>query len=231
MSTSERTLSNLIGGSHMSRSALIVYGGWEGHQPYEFTQLIRRHLQGRGYQVTASDSLETYDDGERLKEYDLIVPMWTMGELTKNQEQALLAAVESGVGLGGWHGGMGDAFRRNLDYNMMVGGQFVSHPGNILEYQVEFTKPEDSVVRGLETFSITSEQYYMHVDPTNEVLATTTFSGDALPWLEGVTMPVVWKRQWGKGRVFYSSLGHQVGEFEIPQVWALTTRGLEWASR
>lgn len=215
----------------MSRSALIVYGGWEGHQPYEFTQLIRKHLQDRGYRVTASDSLETYDDEERLKEYNLIVPMWTMGELTKNQERALLAAVESGVGLGGWHGGMGDAFRQNLDYNMMVGGQFVSHPGNILKYRVEFTKSADPIVEGLDSFSITSEQYYMHVDPTNEVLATTTFSGDALPWLEGVTMPVVWKRHWGKGRVFYSSLGHRVKEFEIPQVWELTTRGLEWASR
>ena len=67
---------------------------------------------------------------------------------------------------------------------------------------------------GIDDFDYRSEQYYMHVDPSNQVLATTTFSGDHAPWIDGVVMPVVWKRRHGKGRVFYSSLGHVASEFD-----------------
>ena len=58
-------------------------------------------------------------------------------------------------------------------------------------------------MQGITDFDYPSEQYYMHVDPANEVLATTTFSGEHAPWIEGVVMPVVWKRRYGEGRVFY----------------------------
>ena len=60
----------------------------------------------------------------------------------------------------------------------------------------------------------------MHVDPCNDVLATTTFSGehDEVPWIKGCIMPVVWKRMYGKGRVFYSSAGHVRRDFDVPEV-------------
>ena len=76
-----------------------------------------------------------------------------------------------------------------------------------------------------------SEQYYMHVDPSNEVLATTTFSGEHAPWIAGVVMPVVWKRKHGEGRVFYSSLGHVASEFDVPEMRTIVKRGLLWAAR
>ena len=213
------------------RRALIFQGGWQGHHPREFADLTERHLSGSGFQVEVHDTLAVLDDAANLAAFDLIVPLWTMGEITGDQERNLLKAVEGGTGLAGWHGGMGDAFRQSLDYKMMVGGQFVAHPGNFRRYQVRFTAVDDPITAGLEPFEITSEQYYMHVDPSLEVLAETTFSGDDLPWLAGVVMPVAWKRRWGEGRVFYLALGHEVSEFEIPQVWALVTRGLAWASR
>ncbi len=92
-----------------------------------------------------------------------------------------------------------------VDYQFIVGGQWVAHPGNIIDYRVDVTKPDDPVMQGIASFPYRSEQYYMHVDPSNEVLATTTFNGEHAWWIEGVTMPVVWKRKHGKGRVFYSA--------------------------
>ena len=84
---------------------------------------------------------------------------------------------------------------------------------------------------GLSDFDYRSEQYYMHVDPSNEVLATTTFSGDHAEWIAGVVMPVAWKRRHGLGRVFYSSLGHVSAEFQVPQMRTIFERGMLWAAR
>ena len=143
----------------------------------------------------------------------LVVPCWTMGEITGDQSKGLLNAVRGGVGIAGWHGGMGDSFRGNTEYQFMVGGQWVEHPGGIIDYEVNITKPEDAIVAGLSDFRMHSEQYYMHVDPSNEVLATTTVGGDPYPWIEGCVMPAVWKRMYGEGRVFYSALGPRGGRF------------------
>ena len=51
------------------------------------------------------------------------------------------------------------------------------------------------------------------------------------PWVEGVVMPVVWKRHHDAGRVFYSALGHVAKEFEVPEMRTLFERGMLWASR
>ena len=213
------------------KSAVIFYGGWPGHEPELFTEWAAERLQENGFEVETANSLEPLADRDRLEQFDLIVPMWTMGDLTEEQETGLKEAVRSGVGLAGWHGGMGDAFRSRATFQFMVGGQFVSHPGGIVEYEVRFTRRDDPLVAGLEDFSITSEQYYLHVDPSNEVLATTTFRGETHPWIAGVEMPVAWKRRWGEGRVFYSSLGHVRSDFDVPQAAELALRGMLWASR
>ncbi len=213
------------------KRAFIFYGGWDGHEPAQASQRVQEYLQGEGFEVARVDKLEPLADAAYLQGFDLIVPVWTMGEITREQEQGLLAAVEMGSGLAGWHGGMADAFRKSTDYQFMVGGQFVGHPGNIIDYEVNIARSDDPIVAGLRDFQMRSEQYYLHVDPANEVLATTTFSGKYLPWVAGVVMPVVWKRRWGQGRVFYSSLGHVAKELEVPEVWTLTTRGLLWAAR
>ncbi len=138
-------------------------------------------------------------------------------------------AVERGTGLAGWHGGLADAFRDRPNYQFMVGGQFVAHPGNFVDYEVNVVAPDDPVASGIRDFRMRSEQYYLHVDPSNEVLATTTFSGEHLPWIESVTVPVAWKRRWGAGRVFYCSLGHNVEDFEVPEARELVLRGMLWA--
>ena len=161
----------------------------------------------------------------------LIVPIVTMSKIEKEEVENLTKAVRGGVGLGGYHGGMCDAFRESVDYQFMCGGQWVAHPGNIIDYRVDIVPTGDPITQGMSSFAYRSEQYYMHVDPSNEVLATTTFSGEHAPWIEGVKMPVVWKRKHGEGRVFYSSLGHVTAEFAVPEMRTMLERGLLWAAR
>jgi type 1 glutamine amidotransferase len=215
----------------MSKKALIVYGGWEGHQPKETSELIAADLKSAGFEVERSDSLDALLDGARLETLSLIVPHWTMGQLSGEQEKSLVAAIDSGVGLGGIHGGMGDAFRSATGYQFLVGGQFVAHPDNHKDYLVRIVKKTDPIMAGLDDFTVHSEQYYMHVDPSNEVLADTAFQTVSAPWVNGTVMPVVWKRAYGQGRVFYQSIGHSLKELSVPEVREITRRGLLWAAR
>jgi len=208
----------------MPRRALIVYGGWEGHQPGEIARILAGALREEGFEVELSDTLDAFRDEEKLKGLDLIAPHWTMGAIEKEQLTPLLNAVESGVGIAGLHGGMGDAFRQQTRYQFMVGGQWVAHPGGIVDYRVHIVDHADPVTEGLDHFDMRSEQYYMHVDPSNHVLAATTFE------FNGCAMPVAWKRTWGKGRVFYSSLGHTVDDLDVPEAMTIARRGMLWAA-
>ena len=212
------------------REALIVWGGWSGHEPEQCAAIIRTMLEEDGFKVYVENTTEAFADPS-IRDLSLIVPIFTMSKIEKEELSNLTAAVQGGVGLAGYHGGMGDAFRDAVDYQFMVGGQWVAHPGNIIDYRVDITRPDDPVMEGVESFPYHSEQYYMHVDPSNEVLATTTFNGEHAAWIDGVTMPVVWKRKHGQGRVFYSSLGHVASEFAVPQMRTILRRGMNWAAR
>lgn len=212
------------------RQALIVWGGWDGHEPEEGARVVKAMLEEEGFGVRVETTTEIFADPS-IADLSLIVPIYTMAKLAKNEELNLTKAVEGGVGLGGYHGGMCDAFREATEYQFMCGGQWVAHPGNIIDYRVDITRRDDPIMNGIDDFSYRSEQYYMHVDPSNEVLATTTFSGEHASWIEGVVMPVVWKRRHGKGRVFYSALGHAAKEFAVPQMRTIFRRGLVWAAR
>ncbi|HUU58977.1 MAG TPA: ThuA domain-containing protein [Phycisphaerae bacterium] len=205
--------------------ALVVYGGWDGHEPKQISEIVHKTLKADGFDVELSDTLEVFTDEKKLAALDLIVPHWTMGQITGEQCQGLCKAVgEKGVGIAGIHGGMGDSFRTETEYQFMVGGQWVAHPGGIVKYRVHVVDHADPVTAGIDHFDMESEQYYLHVDPSNHVLATTTFE------FNGCTMPAVWKRMYGKGRVFYSSLGHVAKDLDVPEALEIFRRGMLWAA-
>ena len=212
------------------REALIVWGGWSGHEPEKGANILGGMLEGDGFKVYIENTTEAFAD-PAIADMSLIVPIYTMSKIEKEELDNLTAAVRNGVGLAGYHGGMCDAFRDAVDYHFMCGGQWVAHPGGVIDYRVDITRPDDPVMKDVKGFAYRSEQYYMLVDPANEVLATTTFSGEHAPWVEGVVMPVVWKRKHGAGRVFYSSLGHVASEFDVPQMRTILHRGMLWAAR
>lgn len=214
----------------MARKALIFWGGWDGHTPDRSAEVVRGMLDAQGFAVEVHAGTAVLAAAD-LTAFDLIVPMVTMSTIEKPELEALTRAVRDGTGLAGFHGTMGDSFRNETEYQFMVGGQWVSHPGNIIDYTIQVTRPDDPVMQGIGDFAYRSEQYYMHVDPSNEVLATTTFTGAHLDFIDGVTMPVVWKKRYGKGRVFYSALGHTADEFAVPEMRTIFERGALWAAR
>jgi uncharacterized protein len=222
------------GSGDAGRRALVVRGGWEGHVPVEATDRFIPYLHRCGYTVEVSDTLDSYLDADLLAATDLVLQIWTMGEITKEQREGLDKAVRAGTGLAGWHGGIADAFRADLEYNFMVGGQFICHPHGFVDYEVEVSadRADHPIVKGIDRFAVHTEQYYIHADPSNDVLATTTFPAhDNYPWIEGVTMPAIWTRTWGAGRVFVCTVGHKLDDLDTPEVRTIIERGLLWASR
>jgi len=223
-----------VRGEKRMKRALIVYGGWEGHVPDQIADILGHVLKQENYEVELSDTLESFRDEEKMAATDLIVPIWTMGTIERELLVSLLRTIENGTGIAGCHGGMGDAFRNEVEYQFMVGGQWVAHPGNDgVKYRVHIKEKDHPLVRGIEDFDVVTEQYYMHVDPAVNVLATTRF-----PVAEGphspngpVDMPVIWTKYWGKGKVYYCSLGHSADIIRMPQVLELMRRGMLWATR
>lgn len=217
----------------MSNKALIVWGGWEGHEPEKVAELFRSMLEAELYEVEVSNSYDSFQDQETLKALDLIVPVITMSEIKDEYVVNICEAVANGTGLAGCHGGMCDTFRSNVLWAFMTGGTWVSHPGgDAIEYAVNIRNSSSELVEGLDDFQVKSEQYYLHVDPAVEVLATTRFPVDR--WYHtanGVLdVPVVWTKKWGVGRVYYNSLGHTAEMISSGTAFELLKRGLLWAA-
>jgi|TARA_A200000159_G_scaffold164917_1_gene197400 type 1 glutamine amidotransferase len=211
------------------KNVLIVYGGWKGHQPEVFAKKIASWLENQKANVILSESTASYLEKELMQSLDLVIQHITMSKMSNRESKGLRDAIARGVGLAGCHGGLGDSFRNDTEYQYMVGGQFVKHPGGQVDYKVTISNTSDPVTAGINDFNLKTEQYYMHYDPNIEILATTSFSGKQDAWIDGVEMPVVWKKNYGKGRVFYSALGHSEDIFDIPEVWNIMTQGIEWA--
>lgn len=218
----------------MTRKALIVGGGWDGHQPEIVAKLFAKMLREDGFEVEVSGSLDSFADERKLLGLNLIVPHWTMGSIKPEQVNPVLRAVQAGVGIAGCHGGMCDAFRDCTDWHFMTGGQWVAHPGNDgVRYTVHVTDPDHEITRGISDFQVASEQYYMHVDPAVKVLATTQFPVADGPHVPNgpVPMPVIWTKLFGKGRVAYNSIGHTADVLEKEPVRTLIRRSFGWAAR
>ncbi len=214
---------------------LYLYGGWPGHLPYDVADWAHGVMGDLGFDV--DDTNDPYVLERDLTGYDLIVLGWTQAmtteDLPEHAEQRLHEAVRTGTGLAGWHG-MAASFRSSLQFSLLCGASFLDHPGGEgvpVPYTIDIVDRDHPVTAGVDSFEIASEQYYMHVDPSAHVLATTTFSGEHWPWADGVVMPAVYTHRWGDGRVFYSSPGHVPDELRIPEAERLVRQGLQWAAR
>ena len=229
-----------------SKTALVVRGGWDGHMPVEATDLFIPHLERNGYDVRIEGSPKVYADTDYMTGVDLVMQCMTMSTIQADELAGLRAAVERGTGLAGWHGGIADSYRENVDYLHLIGGQFACHPGkhpdervgeqsdNYLPYRVNVAPRagEHPIMAGIEDFDLVTEQYWVLSDDLIDVLATTTLQVREFdPWHRPVVSPAVWTRQWGRGRVFVSTPGHRVEVLEDPNVRTIIERGLLWASR
>jgi type 1 glutamine amidotransferase len=229
------------------RQALVVRGGWEGHQPVEATDLFIPYLKAQGFAVTVEDSPAPYADADLMAGVDLIVQCMTMSTIQRDELQGLIAAVEAGTGLAGWHGGIADSYRNSADYLQLIGGQFVAHAArmepaertgeqtdNYVEHRIVMTPAaaEHPITAGIGDFELTTEQYWVLADDYNDVLATTTTATRPWgAWQRPITAPAIWTRQWGRGRIFVATPGHKVDILLDPSVRTIVERGLLWAAR
>ncbi|MGO4352421.1 ThuA domain-containing protein [Rhizobium sp. RAF36] len=212
------------------RNAIVVWGGWKGHEPEECAGVVGDILRKSGFSTEVTGDLGIFGSPDIAKA-DLLVPIITGEKLEKAHADALVEAVRGGLGLGGPHGALATSFKESAPFRYVSGVTWVSHPGNIIDFRVNITRQNDPVVEGIPDFDYRSEQYYLHYDPTVEVLATTTFSGEYDEAARNVVMPVVFKRHFGQGRIFYSALGHVAAEYEHAHMREILRRGLLWAAR
>jgi len=228
------------------KQALVVRGGWDGHQPIDATDLFIPHLREHDYDVRVEDSTKVYADGQYMAGVDLIMQCMTMSRIEREELAGLEAAVRAGTGLAGWHGGIADSFRNSSDYLHLIGGQFACHPGkhpderigeqsdNYVPYLIEMlpAAAEHPITAGIRDFQLTTEQYWVLCDSYIDVLATTTQQVRPWdPWTRPVFSPAIWTRQWGQGRIFVTTAGHRVEILQDTNVKSIVERGLLWASR
>jgi type 1 glutamine amidotransferase len=230
----------------MTKHALVVRGGWDGHMPVETTDLFIPFLEANGFTVRVEGSPAVYADEEFMDTVDLILQINTMNTIEPAELGGLQRAVLAGTGLAGWHGGIADSYRDSADYLHMIGGQFAHHAStdpaertgeqsdNYIPYTVHITDYGAShpITAGIDDFDLVTEQYWVLSDEYNDVLATTTQAvrpWDA--WNRPVTAPAIWTRQWGKGRIFVSAPGHRLEIVESQPVRTIIERGLLWAAR
>ena len=217
----------------MKGKVLIVRGGWDGHEPVEVSEIFKGFLEEAGYEVDISETLDSFNELENIVKYELIVPIWTCGDISGEQCNNVAEAVAQGVSIAGCHGGMCDAFRGSVLWQFITGGNWVAHPGGDgIEFMVNIKDSSSPLVDGIDDFKVSTEHYYLLTDPANEVLATTTFP--VVPWYHSthkqVEMPVVWTKKWGLGRIYYNALGHHADIFDVPEARELMRRGLLWAA-
>ena len=183
-----------------TKNALVVRGGWDGHQPVEATDLFIPFLREQGYGVRVEESTAVYADAAYLAGVDLIVQCNTMNTIEKAEFEGLRAAIAGGTGMAGWHGGIADSYRNSSDYLHLIGGQFACHPSkdygelhgdatdNFRTYTVNMlpAAAEHPITAGIGDFELFTEQYWVLSDDYIDVLATTTLPArDKDAWHRG----------------------------------------------
>ena len=228
------------------KRALVVRGGWDGHQPIETTNVFIPYLEENGYEVRIEESPKVYLETDYMASVDLIQQTNTMSTIERDEFKGLQQAIINGTGYAGWHGGIADSYRNSSDYLHMMGGQFANHPGkdpaecigeqsdNYVPYTVNMTElgKKHVITKDIEDFDLTTEQYWVLHDDYLDVLATTTQKVRPWdPWNREVTSPAIWTRNWGKGKIFVITCGHNLEVVLNPNVKKIIERGLLWASR
>lgn len=173
-------------------------------------------------------------NGKNLETFDAVFFL-VSGEvpLAEEQKQALLSFVREGKGFVGAHGATASLAEWS-DYVELVGGTFDGHPWNQLEVELVVEDPTfPAVAHFPERFRFVDEIYQIAEfsrDRSHVLISLDTASVDMEH--EGVTqrdIPIAWTREYGKGRVFYSSLGHASETWARDDVRQMWREAIRWA--
>lgn len=203
------------------KKILLIYGGFRFHEPQETLKVFVPFLKNVGFDIDIYSNIKIYADYKKIIKYNLILQNFGEKKITKKQEKGLLYAVKSGLGFVGFHAGLCDTFKNSYNYQRMVGGQFVFHP-KVKEFKVIINK-KSNILKGIKSFKIKTELYYFHFSPEIKIHAWTEVENK-------IKMPVVWTKNFGKGKIFYCSLGHNKKDFEKKEFFEIMKRGIIWTS-
>jgi uncharacterized protein len=157
-------------------------------------------------------------------------------DLTDEQKADLLSFVkDDGKGFVAAHSGA-TAFFSWPEFGQMLGGRFDEHPWNIIDATVIVDDPSFPAMKGFPAVSVRNDEHYQLKDFSRDkvrVLAHLDASKLDLhkPLVHRTDgdFPVAWARQYGKGRVFYSTLGHVVESWDDPVLQQMYFNAMKWA--
>jgi type 1 glutamine amidotransferase len=164
----------------------------------------------------------------KRSDYDVLVFYTSRYKLNELQERALEKFVEDGGGVVGIHGAS-LSFDNSMVWTRLLGGRFAGHIPGTHKLNVVITDPKHPITAGVEAFSIVDEEYkHRLADVDRHVLAR--FRERPAGSDPKANMDILWTREIGKGRVFYSALGHGKEAWENPAWQKLIVQGILWAA-
>jgi hypothetical protein len=198
----------------------ILFLGDNGHhRPAARFRQIEPVLAERGIKLTYTDRVADLN-AKTLAEYDGLVVYANHTTMSDEQEAALIGFVEGGKGFVPLHCASA-CFGSSAKYVSLVGGRFSKH--GFRKFQTRIIDAQHPAMRGLSGFEVTDEDY-THSDVAADIQAVMVRDE------AGGYEPSCWVRQQGKGRVFYTALGHDEKTFGQPQFHRLVENGIRWAT-
>lgn len=199
---------------------VLFLGGSNGsHETEKMYRLALPVFEKAGIAAEYTDLPDVLNP-ERLAKTDVFLIFKDDGELTPEQEKALLDWVEAGGGLVAVHCAS-HAFRNSDAYGKLVGGRFQKHGWG--GFQTTILDAQHPAVAGLRSFA-TEDETYVHdsLSDDNRVLAVRD-EGDRYE-------PYTWVRRQGKGRVYYTALGHNEKTWSQPQFHEQLIQAVRWSA-
>lgn len=189
----------------------------EHHNSQEFLPYLASSLTPRGINFTYTN--ETSDlNTDYLKYFDAVAVYANIDEIRSSEERALLKFVKAGGGLVPIHCAS-YCFRNSSKYVDLVGGQFSSH--DTATFLLDIVDANHQITTGLQAFE-TWDETYVHDKHTDKHVLMERVEGDHRE-------PYTWIKEYGKGRMFYTALGHDLRTWGQTEFHELLYRGIVWS--
>ncbi len=223
---------------------VLILTGISNHEWAATTPVLRQVLEQTGrFQVRVNEEVRG-NGSETFSPYDVLLLNYTDRQLTEGPwwddraRQAMLDYVRNGKALVCYHAS-NNAFWGWDEYDKLVGGTWREtanhtpyHP-----YTVKIVDAEHPITKGMRpTFAETDELYAgLTLQPNIHVLATAyddpkNCGEQSKRCGTGKDEPMMWTLKYGLGRVFQTTLGHDVRAMESPGFRLTLVRGTEWAA-
>jgi type 1 glutamine amidotransferase len=227
---------------------VLIITGDHGHNWKETTPFLKELLTKAGHKVDVTEAPSKDLTGDNLKQYDVLLLNYRntpkgaaanpASVWSDDNKKAFAEAVKGGKGLVVYHHAssafVGDTdFDKEFEKITAGGWRKQGNHGKMHQFTVTPRNKDHVITKGLGEFSHGRDELYQNslIPPGSEVLVTAYSDKEKDPKNTGKHEPVVWVANYGKGRVYHNSLGHDVEAMKSsPGFAVLLVRGVEWAA-